>query len=643
MAKTDPKKDIFGLSPITKIEYKDNENWAYSLSPDSAGRELDELLPKNIYYYFIGLMIIVVTILVSRLFYLQIVKSDTYRKIADGNKVRTNTVPAPRGQIYDSRGSILASNEPRESLAINMNEFPLDTTKREEILSKLETVIKEKIDRNLILDAIKSQQKQVLIKEDLQRNISLYLQQEQSDLTGVQVVLRPIRKYNHDDSLSHVMGYTGLISEDEKKERPNYGLNDFVGKLGLEKSFEFYLKGKDGQERVEVDANSNVVKVLSSINFESGANLKLTIDNGLQTEVAKIVGKWANAGGGQRGSAVVLDSKTGAIKAAVNVPNYNNNLFAQGISSSDYTRLSGDKNSPLYNRYAQGLYPIGSTIKPFVAAIGLDNKVITPQTTITDNARLDIVNPNNSSDIFTFKGWNDRPLGPLNVSSAITLSSDIFFYTLGGGYKNFKGIGVDKLSLGLKTFGFGQNPDIDTNDAAIGVVPDPAYKETNFNTPWSIGDTYNMSIGQGYFLASPLQLALATNTIASHGKLYKPYLVDAVTDNNGAIINKFNPKVVKDNLISPSNEKVITEAMKKVGQIAGGPYKIAGKTGTAETIVSSRLDSYTFSKPHAWFTSFAPYDNPEITVVVLIEFSGEGSQIAMPAAKEIYDYYFTHK
>jgi penicillin-binding protein 2 len=308
----------------------------------------------------------------------------------------------------------------------------------------------------------------------------------------------------------------------------------------------------------------------------------------------------------------------------VSLPAYDNNLFAKGISSKDYALLLNDKDHPMVNRAVSGTYPSGSVIKPVVSAAALQEGVITPNTTVdTSSGAIKIGQ-------WVFPDWKIH--GVVDVKKAIAESNDIFFYAVGGGWQNIKGLGIKKLDEWLKKFNFGNPTGIDLPNEASGLVPDDAWKRKVKKEAWYIGDTYHLSIGQGYFLSTPLQVANATATIANGGQVIKPHLLDKVVDNNGNIKQIYKKEVVRENFIDPRHLQTVREGMRQM-VTAGNlfqnfPVAVAGKTGTAQYGLNNEND-------HAWFTCFAPYDNPEIVVTAIVEGGGHGYYAAVPVAQKI--------
>jgi penicillin-binding protein 2 len=444
--------------------------------------------------------------------------------------------------------------------------------------------------------------------------------------------------------LSAFLGYTGRVSPDDVKPGSDYGPTDLIGKLGLEKQYENQLKGINGGERTEVDAMGRPIRVLASRDPTPGNNLVLAIDQGLEQHMADAITKQMAASHAQRAAGVAVNPKTGEVLAAVSLPSYDNNAFSKGISSDAYKQLTSDPGQPLFNKVVSGAYPSGSIIKPLVASGALQEGIITPQTTVNDTGQLDVVNPYDNSIHYIYKGWEHTGLGIMNLFSAIAMSSDIYFYTIAGGFTNFTHyLGVEKLTQYYQLFGLGSKTGVDIPGETKGRVPTPEWKKSFSGLPWYTGDTYNISVGQGDLLVSPLQMAMATSAIANGGTLFKPHLVDQVTDGSGKVVEEIKPEVDRQGFISPGNLALVRQGMRQT--VSSGtaccfmdrdvPVQVAGKTGSAETDPANNVP------PDSWFTSFAPYDDPQIVMVVMLEKAGEGAEYAVPATRETLQWYFT--
>ena len=581
-----------------------------------------------------------VGVLVVQLFNLQVVQGSKMRELSEGNRLRLQTILAPRGFIEDRYGEVIAKNTASFNLAVTPADVPKDT--KVQIFQKFSQEFGVSIQE--IEDTIQHSTVGVLEPIIVKRNIS---QQESikfsvlaQQLPGFSLMNIPVRDYVNSEVFSHALGYTGVISDEEYKNLSDehYYLNDFIGKSGIEQSYEKYLRGTNGNKQLEVDSMGKPIKELGTAEPKPGNIVQLNIDAGLQ----KVLYDQFASSSTNKGAAVAINPKTGEILALVSVPGFNNNLFAPGISQSDYQKLLQDERLPLYNRAISGLYPPGSTIKPVTAAAVLQEGIVKPNTIIYDNGVLVIPNQFNAGISYNFYGWKRDGLGAMDVRSAIAQSSDIYFYTVSGGHPNspIKGIGAEKLADYYRKFGMGAVTGIDVPGEKGGRVADPAWKEAYYKNDktlgkWYLGDTYHISIGQGDMIVSPLQVAVWTAAIANNGVLNKPHLLKQVLDQSGKTI--FTPQV--EALINSGIDleylKVVQEGMRdnvisekgSGRQLASLPISAAGKTGT------SQFDGSDPSRTHAWYAAYAPYEDPQIAIVVLVEAGGEGHAASVPIVK----------
>lgn len=630
-----------------------SEDWSaviLSGSSDLVTREL----PINRYIYPLLFLVLLIAsgILVWRLFNLQVVQGQHHALLASGNSIRTTVIPAPRGAIYDRNGVLLARNTAQFDLVVSPSKLPVDRVERAKVASALASLTSSNVDefRDKLDRAQLSQQAEVVIKEKIEREMALNIEERIRDFSGVSVESTPQREYLDEGRLAHVLGYIGRISAEEWQEHPEYRQVDVIGKSGIEKSYEPYLRGLAGREQVEVDASGRPIRFLARVEPQAGKNINLSIDWGLQQALFEAVKKQVEASGSKAGSAVAIDPQTGELLAAVNYPTYDTNLFAKGISQADYDRLLNDDSRPLLNRVTSGNYPVGSVIKPFISIGALEENIINSQTTIIDKGKLEVPNIYDPSIVYTFKGWKLEGLGAVNVVRALEWSSDVFFYQVGGGYQSFQGLGERRLLDWYAKFGFGSKTGVDINEESAGFLPSPEHKKRVSGEPWYIGDTYNISIGQGDLRATPLQMAVSTASIANGGKIIKPRFVHSRAESlDMAMVSPV--EILKGNFITPKNIQLVQDGMVAVVESGTAccslkgevPVRVAGKTGTAETSSEGFDGKNPRTKPHAWFTAYAPAQNPRIATVVMIENSGEGSVFAVPATADILRWYFTNR
>ncbi len=452
------------------------------------------------------------------------------------------------------------------------------------------------------------------------------------EIKGVELSSDYIRNYIDSRCFANIVGYTGKINPEELKRHPDYLMSDNLGKDGLELFYEKELRGEYGRQKIAVDSLGKTERILSQNEPLPGNNLTLNIDGELQKKIYEELEKMVEKLEIERARAVAINPQNGAVIGLVNYPGYDNNLFAQGISQNDYLNLLNDPADPLFNGAISGEYPPGSVFKPLVATAALEEKIITSQTSILSTGGIWIGR-------WFFADWQAGGHGNVNIIKAIAQSVNTFFYIIGGGYDDMEGLGIDRIKKYAEFFGLGNRLGVDLPSESAGFIPDKNWKKNEMGENWYIGDTYHISIGQGYLTATPLQIAAATAAIANNGTLFKPQIVSEIKDSYGNIIKDIQPEIIRENFISRENIDLVKKGMRE-GVISGSsrrlfdlPVEAAGKTGTAQ-----------FNKnkePHSWSVSFAPYENPEIVLVVLIEEGGEGNRAAVPVAKNVLEWYFT--
>ncbi len=628
--------DIFGNLPtIGKLKNEQGREYDYSAGDDPKD-VLENKENKPTFAFFYCLIFIFAIILIFRLLNLQIIQGAKYKYVAEGNRIRSRSIEAPRGLIYDQNNQILAKNISSFSLELYPADLPKDKSEREKIYNELS--ITSQINYDELTQKINKiglySLEPITLKDNISRDEALLLKVKYANMSGIVVSAQPIRQYDSTQTLSHFLGYVGKITQDELDANSGYLISDEFGKSGLEQVYEKYLKGKNGQEQMEVNSKGQVQRLLSTTQAQVGDNLVLTLDLGLQKKITEILSAMSDKST-KRGVAIAMNPQTGGILAMVSLPAYDNNIFSQADFSEGYKKLLDDPETPLINRATSGLYPSGSTIKPFMAAAGLEEGIISENTTINDTGEIKIGS-------WSFPDWKVH--GLTDVRKAIAQSCDVFFYAVGGGWDKIKGLGLKKVDEYLSKFGFGAKTGIDLPSEEKGLVPDADWKKKVKKESWYIGDTYHLSIGQGDFLATPLQLLNATSAVANGGKLLKPHFVDKITAPDGSLIKQINTEIVRENFISSANMQIVREGMRQtvidgsgrslndLQDKNGNPIEASGKTGTAQFGSED--------KTHSWFTTYAPYDNPSIALVVLVEGGGEGNESALPAAKEILQYWF---
>lgn len=617
-------------------------------------------------FYIRTFLIFLFLILLSRAAWLQLFKGDYYYLLAEGNRLRIETAEPRRGIIYDRNLTPLVRNTANFVLYLRPIDLPKNELDRDNLIRKLAGILDENLAlavENLgglslvsdtpsyfkiktLLDKVSigslESYQPLFIADNIDYDKAMLLSLKLNDLPGVFLSNKIRREYlfpvindktgEKALSFSHLLGYTGKISDSEyKKLSRDYSLIDYIGKSGLEYFWEKELKGVPGKKNIEVDALGRQKKIVNEVPAQDGANLRLAIDAPLQKKTEAVVSNYLKRLNLKRASVIIMNPQTGEVLTLLSVPAYDNNLFAKGIKQEDYQKYLNDEDRPLFSRAVSGEFPSGSTFKLVVAAAALQEKIINENTSFLSTGGLHIGQWN-------FPDWKAGGHGTTNVRKAIAESVNTFFYYIGGGYQDFVGLGVERLGKYAKLFGIGVKSGIDLPNEATGFVPTAAWKEETKNEAWYVGDTYHFAIGQGDVLVTPLQVANFTATVANGGKLMEPHLVSAFLDANNNVIKEVSPKIIREQFISDANINIVREGMRQT-VLAGSarslqvlPVASAGKTGTAQW--SSK------KAPHAWFTGFAPYDNPQFVITVLVEEGREGSTVAVPIAKEIMQWYF---
>lgn len=483
--------------------------------------------------------------------------------------------------------------------------------------------------------ALRNIPNRLVIARDIAFDMMAEISARRDMLPGIEIVESYRRAYVYPNAMSHVLGFIGKISERDMQNNPQYAFEESIGKSGLEQFYDATLRGDIGKKIIEVDSRGRETRFRLSETPTDGHPLLLTLDGELQKIAYDILKEYTNGRNG--GSVVVTDVNTGAIRALVSFPGFDNNKLSSGISANEFGQLLGNRLSPMFNRGIAGEFPSGSIIKPLFAAAALQEHIIDPRKKIYDEGFIEIPNPYNPEKPSIFKDWKKH--GWIDFYDAIANSADVYFYMIGGGYRDQKGLGIERLKKYADLFGLGSRLGIDLPGEKEGFFPDPSTKSaTNPENPvWRVGDTYNVSIGQGGVKITPLQITSVIAAIANGGTLYKPHLLDDILDQEGNIIKHLEPQVIRSNMIDVSylREARIgmrqTVTMGTARSLNNVPVKVAAKTGTAEVGVSS---------PHAWFVAFAPYEKPEIAITVMVEHGGEGSSIAAPITRDILNWYF---
>ncbi|MCW8964391.1 MAG: penicillin-binding protein 2 [Gammaproteobacteria bacterium] len=585
----------------------------------------------------IAFVLILLIILISRLVFLQVYEYDTYATLSKENRVKLVAVAPTRGIIFDRNGKVLAESQPSYSLEIT----PERVKDLEAAINEIAQIIPiDKLDRSRFYKIKKRRPafEGIPLRLNMTDEEVARVAVEQHRLPGVDIVARLVRHYPQKEHAVHAIGYVGRISEQELEtvDQSNYRSTNHIGKLGIEKHYEHLLHGSVGVQQVEINARGRILKKLESVAAQPGRNLHMTIDSNLQRIAEEALGE-------ENGAVVAIEPETGDVLVFASQPGYDPNLFVNGIDHKTYNAYNTSENKPLNNRALYGRYPPGSTIKPFVALTGLETNVIQHDhnTSCPGYFRL-------PGDTHKYRCWKQHGHGPVDLNKSIVQSCDVFYYELA------RMIKIDPLHDYMKLFGFGVKTGVDlleTRHEPSGLFPSSAWKRRVKKQPWYPGETLITGIGQGFTLVTPLQLAVATATMANRGKLIKPRLVREIENIRSGEKQQIAPILVnKINIVENDHWLQVIGAMKDVIHTPRGtarrlnkdiPYTIAGKTGTAQVIGIKQNEKYDESKvlkkhqDHALFIAFAPVENPKIAVAVIVENGGHGGATAAPVAGKI--------
>lgn len=572
----------------------------------------------------------VFVVLILRIGWLQVLNGVQYKKIADENRIRQITAQAPRGTIYDRNGAVLIANRPSFAISIIPSEYS-NSQEETPLLAELTGIDQAEIE-TMLASGKGFPYSPIRIKRDVDQTMIAKITERREYLPGVMVEAIPVRHYVYNRLAAHTFGYVGRINEEEydKWKEQGYNPNDLIGKDGLERIWEEVLRGEEGGLQVEVNAMGEEIGVIGNKPAQPGKALVLTLDANLQKAAedaleAQIAASRSMGEPAKGGAVVVVDVNTGGILTLASSPAFDPNVFAAGINTHDWNDIISNPNNVLNNRAIQSAYPPGSVFKIITAAAALEMNLTTPQEVFEDKGVYML-------DGWRFFGWNTKGLGKLTVADGLAWSSDPVFYELG------RRLGVDNLASFALTFGFGQPTGIKLLGEAKGVVPTLEWKKQTYGEDWYPGETIIAAIGQGYYLATPLQQALLLATVANGGKIYRPMLVDKVITPEGVLVEKYHPEVVRTVYLRPEVWETIRQGMIAVTQRGTGAtvfrgikVPVAGKTGSSETGRGTT---------HSWFACYAPADNPAIAVAALIDEGGEGSVAAAPVVRKVVEAYF---
>ena len=567
--------------------------------------------------------------LILRLAWMQVLQGSQYKQIAEENRIRPVIEQAPRGSVHDRRGAVMADNRPSFALSVIPREYanPAATA----LLASWTGIAASELDA-MIQAGREFPYSPVRIKRDINQALMARIEEHRNDLPGVMVEAIPVRQYAYGKAAAHLLGYVGLISQDEYESRKgqDYHMSDLVGKDGIEREWEHVLRGNDGARQIEVNAMGEEVGMAGSKQAVPGHSLTLTVDMGVQLAAESALAEQIAASRqmgqpAKGGAAVVIDVRSGGVIAMASHPAYDPNAFASGISAKNWQSLMNDGNHPLANRVIHNAYPPGSVFKVVTAAAALENR-LTDEEEVFDDRGVYVLNG------WSFYGWKKEGLGTLRMADALAWSSDPVFYELG------RRLGADNLAAYALTFGYGRLSGLALPGEEGGFVPTEEWKSKTYREPWYPGETLIAAIGQGYYNATPLQQALLMMAVANGGVIYRPRLVDKVAAPDGSLTAQYGADIERTVYLRPDVWHTIRQGLIGVttrgtaaAVFANMNVTVAGKTGSSETGRGTT---------HSWFACYAPADNPEIAVAVLVEEGGDGSVAAAPVARRILEAYF---
>lgn len=607
-------------------------------------------LQRELYYFRLRLTVagsialLLFLILLSRFVYLQVVQHEHYQTLAEQNRISIVPIVPNRGLILDRNGIPLAHNYTAFTLEIipsKINNLEQTIT---ELSSLMEITAKDRKRFKKLLDESRNFES-LPIRTRLNDVEIARFAANRYRFAGVEIKARLFRHYPQGEITSHAVGYIGRINDadlarlKENGVLANYRGTNHVGRAGLEQSYESELHGTTGFEEVETDSGGRAVRTLSRTPPTSGNNLTLHLDLKLQQVAEQAFGNF-------RGAVIAIEPKTGGVLAYLSKPGFDTNLFVDGIDSQNWDLLNNSLDKPLVNRVMHGQYPPGSTIKPFMALAGLELNKRTPSYSISDPGFFTL--PGSSH---RYRDWKVGGHGAVDLHKSVVISCDTYYYGLA------VDLGIDNIFSFLSHFGFGKKTGIDIEGERSGLLPSQAWKMKRFKQKWFVGDTVSVGIGQGYYLATPLQLAVSTATLANQGAQMQPQLVRQIQNAKSGIITPLAPNTISKLPIKPENLQIVMNAMVDVTRpggtaaraAAGAPYAIAGKTGTAQVVAIKQGEKYVESRvaerhrDHALFVAYAPADDPKIALAILVENGGHGGTTAAPIARALFDYYLLGK
>ncbi len=572
-----------------------------------------------------------ICLLCLRLWYLQAIEGEHFRALSESNRLRLKQTEALRGIIYDRKGRVLVDNRPSFDVVL----VPEDTPDIETTLNSLTLYLPggQELANGVSSRRLRRPSYEgVVVKRDVDWSTLAAVESHKLDIPGVSVEVHPKRRYPSNGFAAHLLGYVGEISPEELILFSDYHMGEVIGKFGAEKRWEKYLRGRNGFQHIEVDSVGRRLRILEEIGAQSGFNLILTLDWDMQDAAEKAMA-------GKEGALVILDPRDGAVLAMVSRPAFDPNIFARGIRPEEWQELVTSSYHPLTNRVIQGQYPPGSTFKVVLAAAALAEGMVNPSTRFFCRGGLRFGGR-------FFHCWKKGGHGMVDLHRALVQSCNVYFYQIG------QQLGIDAIANYARRFGLGQLTKITLDHEKVGVIPEAAWKEKIFGVPWGARETLSVAIGQGYVSVTPLQMATLTAAVANGGIVYRPYLVRRVESVEGEVVEEYHPEVNLTAGIDQEILNLVRLAMRDVVNSPPGTGKksrlsnvlVAGKTGTAQTVAGLKEDETELPRQfrdHAWFIAFAPFADPEIVVVCLVEHAGQGGgAVAAPVVRQVLERYF---
>ena len=594
-------------------------------------KPISPFLIKAILLIGLGLIFLIA----GRSFALQIIEGQDYRQRADNNRIRFSIINAPRGIIYDRFNNPLVYNSPSFSLVMVPLDLPSSSEEKETLTNQI--VDSFQLDKNEIVNILAREENRysiipILLKSNLTMEEVRQFETQSLQGSGFEVITDNSRHYPLKEQFAHLIGFIGRISSQDQDQYQDYPMNSKVGKQGLEAYYEKELQGQPGKKLVEIDAHNNIKQSLGSVPPQKGKDIFTTIDKDLQEVLYNSLQKRMQTLGIKGTAGIALNPKTGEVLALVSLPSFDPNVMTQGSPSSVIDGYLNSSLYPLFNRAVSGLYPPGSVIKPLMGLAALEEHIIDPDYKMHTNGQLVVVSPYDPQQKYVFNDWQNN--GIVDMRRAIAMSCNVYFWTVGGGWNNIKGLGLAKIRKYWQEFGLDKKLGIDLPGEKQAVLPSEDWlREIRPSDPtWKVGDTYNISIGEGGLSLTPLEMAAYISTIANDGVLMKPHFLKTE-----------NPEELLRLKVQPQNLKIIQEGMRDVitegtaKSLSSLPLSLAGKSGSPKFVYKGKIGY------HAIFAAYAPYEDPEIVLVVLAEDPPEGNVVTLPVVEEVLNWYWENR